>query len=232
VPYTKKFERTLYSPEWLRRVYVEENRNAAQVAALIGCTRGAVLDALRKHGVAVKTASEAWTPRETGSDKPRPRAKFKDTLHNPEWLKSRLDAGARGSDIARELGCSVTSACRAIKLAFDLDVARRPSPRTPERLAEMRSRAQTRRLYPEAQPCKVCGDPDGTRNHIDANPLNNDPSNIEWLCMKHHLMVDKRLGARAVRWFRENHLKLWLEWHDEVLAEVRLDPEPRSMEER
>lgn len=41
-----------------------------------------------------------------------------------------------------------------------------------------------------AAPCQVCGaDPNRTRverHHIDGNTLNNEPSNIAFLCQKHH----------------------------------------------
>ena len=55
-------------------------------------------------------------------------------------------------------------------------------------------RSRARRLYPK-QLCHICGKL-GERHHKDNNPLNNDPSNIEWLCRKHHMEADGRLGRR------------------------------------
>ncbi len=83
MPYTKRFQDTLYSSEWLRRVYIDENRNAAQVGALINADKSAVLSALRRHGIPVKDASEAQKlAPHPGSHAPRPRNKFKTTLHD------------------------------------------------------------------------------------------------------------------------------------------------------
>lgn len=52
---------------------------------------------------------------------------------------------------------------------------------------EGRHRAQA--LYP-LQPCQVCGAEPVNRNvhrhHKDGNPLNNEPGNIAFLCVKHH----------------------------------------------
>lgn len=46
------------------------------------------------------------------------------------------------------------------------------------------------RLYPHPKPCEVCGTKkDTARHHRDGNPLNNKPSNIGYLCRKHHGML-------------------------------------------
>jgi hypothetical protein len=42
-------------------------------------------------------------------------------------------------------------------------------------------------------PCEVCGEPGKDRHHKDANPLNNDPSNVLKVCRKCHMELDGRL---------------------------------------
>lgn len=42
-------------------------------------------------------------------------------------------------------------------------------------------RCRTRRRFPVAQPCEVCGNP-GQRHHLDYDR----PDDIRWLCTKHH----------------------------------------------
>lgn len=51
---------------------------------------------------------------------------------------------------------------------------------------------RARRWFPETLPCEVCGKR-GERHHKDSNPINNDPSNIVFLCRKHHMEADGRL---------------------------------------
>ena len=56
-------------------------------------------------------------------------------------------------------------------------------------------RSRARRMYPQ-QSCRICGKP-GERHHKDDDPLNNEPSNIDWLCKRHHMEVDGRLARRT-----------------------------------
>jgi len=53
------------------------------------------------------------------------------------------------------------------------------------------------RLYPNPQPCEVCGELRTEKHHIDNNPINNASNNIMWLCRKHHMKVDGRLSRRG-----------------------------------
>lgn len=56
-------------------------------------------------------------------------------------------------------------------------------------------RGRAERMYPQ-QPCRICSKK-GERHHKDDNPLNNEPSNIDWLCKQHHMEADGRLERRA-----------------------------------
>lgn len=58
---------------------------------------------------------------------------------------------------------------------------------------EMAGRRRAQRLFPETGPCTRCSAPDSERHHVDGNTLNNDPSNIEFLCRKCHMELDGRL---------------------------------------
>lgn len=67
-----------------------------------------------------------------------------------------------------------------------------------------RSRAEA--LFPVEQPCEVCGKAGKgrgviDRHHRDSNRLNNDPSNIAFLCRRHHnaahRVTDGKIGGGA-----------------------------------
>jgi hypothetical protein len=45
------------------------------------------------------------------------------------------------------------------------------------------------------KPCEVCG-AESERHHKDGNTLNNETSNIAFLCRKHHMEADGRLVRR------------------------------------
>jgi hypothetical protein len=41
-------------------------------------------------------------------------------------------------------------------------------------------------------------------------------------------MVDKRLTFAAARWFRTQFPDVFLKWHDEILEQVRLNPDQNA----
>jgi len=55
-------------------------------------------------------------------------------------------------------------------------------------------RDRARIMYPQ-QPCRICGKP-SERHHKDDNPVNNKPSNVDFLCRKHHMEADGRMERR------------------------------------
>lgn len=59
------------------------------------------------------------------------------------------------------------------------------------------ARHRCRQIYPEAQPCEVCGEK-AERHHKDGNPRNNVPANIAWLCRTHHIRAEDRMAYRRV----------------------------------
>lgn len=227
MPYLKRYEDTLYNPEWLRRVYVDEDRNAAQVAALIGATKGAVLDALRRRGIPVKDASEAQrlAPHK-GSSSPRPRGKFKATLHNAEWMATRVHLNA--SELAREAGCSVPSAQDAMRrygrtpptssdaMAGRAHLKRRKSDGDVRRVTAHR---RAREACPDGA-CVICGGEGEHVNHIDRNWQNNEVRNLERLCSPCHrrqhaceaIVMIEMLAAHGIA-----YQKVWIDARARIL---------------
>ncbi len=53
------------------------------------------------------------------------------------------------------------------------------------------SRAQ--KMYPVLGECDLCIEPAYDRHHVDGNRLNNERSNLMFLCRQHHMVVDGRL---------------------------------------
>ncbi len=199
MPYSKKYEETLYSKDWLQKVYVEENRNAAQVAALISCTRGAVLDSLRRFDIKVKGPSEAqMLAPHPGSHSPRPRADFLGTLHDERWLRERCAEGLSGEDIAKLVGSSGSAVSYALEkagihrtlreshgLPLVVPSVRQIIPRKKRSDSSGAMHARARRATPPG-PCAVCGRPGDDVNHKDRTPSNNEPENRERLCRRCH----------------------------------------------
>ena len=218
MPYSKRFAETLYSRDFLQREYVDAGRNAAQVAKMIGCSKGAVIKAAQRFGLPTRSAAEAQVVAlHPGSHVPRPRAKFAETLHSRVWMEAKWASGMTATDIAREAGCSVPTACKTLQKMFGMSC--RPSTTPPERLREMRGRSEARRKHAR-QPCLLCGEK-GTLNHRDKDPTNNNDSNIEWLCAYHHFALDKRRSFYSERILRAEYRDRWDALHDLILAELR-----------
>lgn len=65
---------------------------------------------------------------------------------------------------------------------------------------------RARRLFKNNKcPCEVCNTNKVEIHHKDSNPLNNDVSNISWLCRKHHMEIDGRMEKLHIA-SRKSHL--------------------------
>lgn len=61
-------------------------------------------------------------------------------------------------------------------------------------------RQRARRLFPGPQICEIAGcGKQAERHHKDDNTANNDPSNIAFLCRRHHVLADGRMSRLALR---------------------------------
>jgi AraC-like DNA-binding protein len=224
--FRKKFLDTLHDEKWLTEHYIDRCLTLQEIADEAGASSSAVFEVIQRLPKEIRIQRER--PKQRGSSAPRPRGKFLLTLHSKEWLKERfVDRKLTMTEMARQAGSSVPSVQRALRQHLGIKSAKRPSKHSEKKLAGFRARAKARQLhYVDRVPCIICGKSEVTLNHIDANPENNDKSNVEWLCHSHHLMVDKRLAGKAVRWFRKRHMSLWMKWHKEVLAELQENPDP------
>jgi len=190
MPYISDFAKTLYDARWLRKKY--KRMNAPQIAELLGCTYGAVLDNLRKHKIPIERGRFA---KHVGSHAPRPRRAFVSTLHNPVWLREQyVDNNRNASEVAHLAGASIPATFRALRVAGirikSHGEAKRGRPNLKLRLA--REDATTIALRVRARratlpgPCAVCGDDGIDVNHKDRNPRNPEQSNLERLCRQCH----------------------------------------------
>ncbi len=232
MPRDTRFEATLYNAEWLQRVYVTENRNAAQVALLIDCTRGAVLDALRRHGISIKNVSEAQKlAAHPGSMAPRPRAEFKDTLHNREWLiEYYVERRKSKAKIAKLAGCSATTVGQALnRLGIEREETSpdltptsplRGFRATKDEETQQVMYARARRLVPPG-PCVVCGKVGKHINHKDRNPWNNSLENLERVCVKCHNQQHSMEERVMIEWLRERFGVAFMEIHLEARLRLR-----------
>lgn len=56
------------------------------------------------------------------------------------------------------------------------------------------ARMRARKAFP-LEPCEVCSSERADRHHIDGNVNNNERSNIAFLCRRHHMERDGRIGG-------------------------------------
>ena len=61
------------------------------------------------------------------------------------------------------------------------------------------ARERARSIFKQLLPCEVCENKKTERHHADGNPHNNTPENIKFLCRKHHMEMDGRLGRLIER---------------------------------
>ena len=71
------------------------------------------------------------------------------------------------------------------RCAYDAISARTKNPKS--------GRARAGRAYPEIGDCERCGLPARDRHHIDGDTLNNDRSNVLFVCRRCHMELDGRI---------------------------------------
>jgi hypothetical protein len=84
--------------------------------------------------------------------------------HHTEKAKASIKSGMSGVGWKGDNICKAQGNCRAIK------------------------------LYPILGKCELCECDATDRHHKDGNTLNNEPSNVQRLCRKHHIFLDGRLA--------------------------------------
>jgi transposase-like protein len=225
MPYSKKFEETIYSKEWLQRMYAEADNTASDIARLIGCDNSAVLRQLRKHGFQVKGQTEViqlmWRRGVLhGSRVPRPRKKFLATINNKEWMVRKYEVeGLNYSEIARIVGATPQSVYQAIlRLGLaprGISEAKLTRPcfarrKDPAILSEVALRARARRSVKHG-PCVICGAFGQDVGHKDHDIRNNEPDNLERLCRQCHSLQHK---IESDILFKIANEKLGVKWRD------------------
>ena len=98
-PVRKTRNLLLADPAWLTTQYVTLGRRTIDVAADIGCPRGAVHDALLRHGI---------PRRPPGALRRYPQ------LADRAWLAAQISRGRTARAIAAELGCGTTTVNMAV----------------------------------------------------------------------------------------------------------------------
>jgi len=69
------------------------------------------------------------------------------------------------------------------------------------------------------QPCRICG-ASGQRHHIDGDNRNNDPRNIDFLCVRHHMIKDGRM--LQPRGYHGRYIPTEAKERDEQISQPRL----------
>lgn len=78
--------------------------------------------------------------------------------------------------------------CRECWRKYDRNAGERNPAWKGEMAQSGAAHSRSQRTYPKIQNCVTCGEP-AIRHHKDVNPLNNEPSNIQWLCNKCHIRL-------------------------------------------
>jgi hypothetical protein len=80
---------TIFAKNDLERMYSVEKLSTVKIAALMGCTPTAVLYALRRHGIRVRSRSEAGGTRKGYKWSPEQRRKLEAARRTPEFRAAR-----------------------------------------------------------------------------------------------------------------------------------------------
>ncbi len=167
--------------------------------------------------------------RKYGSNAPRPRAKFLETLHNKEWLTEQYVTQWKSkAEVGRMAGCAARTVQQAldrlgikrVELSPDLvgkgftDGRGRPRV-TGDAVTSQVMYGRARRLVAPG-PCVVCREVGKHINHKDRNPWNNNPANLERLCVKCHNGQHSVEEAVMIEWLRDRFGVSFMEVHLEA----------------
>lgn len=186
----------LQDVDWLRRAYVDDERATTHMAAEVGCSAGAVIKALRRQGIKMRTQSEER----------RKHMKFQLT---EEWLQAEYVEKKRfAKDLALEAGCSTVTVINTLH-SFAMPV------RTDDRVAgllrsnERRKRptaarklsyAQRRQVHGLNSSCALCdANDDLDVHHRDADRANDKLKNLVVLCHDCHAVAEWFIGPVETR---------------------------------
>lgn len=225
MPYTKKYEKTLYNRDWLYDRYVKRKMTADAIAKEIGCSPSAIPKRLKKFKIRIRTLSEVQKlAPHPGSHAPRPK-KNKDTLHNELWLRKAYK-NKNASDIAKELNCGVPSVISALRKfgikTKNISEAKKGRPSIMKGVIDPDACSSTTlgrraREACEEGPCLICGSIEKSAiNHIDRKRKNNNPDNLERLCATHHRLQHHFEYVIASSLLFKNTKLTWLDIHRKV----------------
>jgi len=146
-----------------------------QIANRVGCTKSAVISAMKRHRIAAKDRT--------------PSSRF---LRDHAWLTTMYASGLTTHHIAAYLGCSQASIYRAM---CRFQIARRPlgcrpvaSPKSGYRQGSPTRDGGSRLAHRQIMETHLGRTltPEEHVHHIDGNKLNNDPTNLVVLMKSDH----------------------------------------------
>lgn len=229
MPYTKKYEKTLYNRDWLYDRYIKRKMTADAIAKEIGCSPSAIPKRLKIFKIRIRTISEVQKlAPHPGSHAPRPK-KNKDTLHNELWLRKAYK-NKNASDIAKELNCGVPSVISALKKfgikTKSISEAKKGRSSRLKGVIDPDACSNTtlgRRAHSACAegPCLVCGSfKRSIVNHIDRNRKNNNPNNLERLCHRCHARHHRIEGQIALKLLIKDSGITRLKIHKKVINKI------------
>lgn len=161
--------------DWLYQKYRVENLMLEEIAYLLNCSASCVAKYIGKYGFS-KPKGKGMLGRNHKEESRKLMTNKKMGHYVSDATKKKLSDSKKGEKNHRWQGDDASEGAG-------------------------RQRAQS--IYP-AEPCEVCGNENGHRHHKDRNPLNNNRSNIEFLCVschtKRHIEEDGHPNLIKVKW--------------------------------